>query len=125
MQIGQTIWAIDPCEFKGNNLLTENKNYNVIDCNESSFIIVNDLGYESLFFNIVFDTFFSLTPPEGKGGKLPTDEQIANMLADYHKECESVETFREKANVQLKHARLIRKALTQLRDHLTEVLNKE
>lgn len=42
-----------------------------------------------------------------------TDLQIANMLADYHKECELAETLREKADVQLKHARLIREALRQ------------
>lgn len=42
-----------------------------------------------------------------------TDLQIANMLADYHKECEAAETLREKADVQLKHARLIREALRQ------------
>lgn len=42
-----------------------------------------------------------------------TDLQIANMLADYHKECESAETLREKADIQLKHARLIREALRQ------------
>lgn len=42
-----------------------------------------------------------------------TDLQIANMLADYHKECELAETLREKADVQLKHARLIREALHQ------------
>lgn len=41
-----------------------------------------------------------------------TDLQIANMLADYHKECESVETLREKSDIQLKHARLIREELT-------------
>ena len=41
------------------------------------------------------------------------DLQIANMLADYHKECELAETLREKADVQLKHARLIREALCQ------------
>ena len=38
-----------------------------------------------------------------------TDLQIANMLADYHKECELAKTLTEKADVQLKHARLIRK----------------
>lgn len=42
-----------------------------------------------------------------------TDLQIANMLADYHKECELAETLTEKADVQLKHARLIREALRQ------------
>jgi hypothetical protein len=42
-----------------------------------------------------------------------TDLQIADMLADYHKECELAETLREKADVQLKHARLIREALHQ------------
>lgn len=35
------------------------------------------------------------------------------MLADYHKECELAETLREKSDVQLKHARLIREALRQ------------
>lgn len=42
-----------------------------------------------------------------------TDLQIANMLADYHKECELAKTLTEKADVQLKHARLIREALRQ------------
>jgi len=42
-----------------------------------------------------------------------SDLQIADMLADYHKECELAETLREKADVQLKHARLIREALRQ------------
>lgn len=42
-----------------------------------------------------------------------TDLQIANMLADYHRECELAETLRDKADVQLKHARLIREALRQ------------
>lgn len=40
-----------------------------------------------------------------------TDLKIANMLADYHKECEAAETLREKADVQLKHAQLIQEAL--------------
>lgn len=40
-----------------------------------------------------------------------TDLQIANMLADYHKECEAAETLREKADIQFKHARLLREAL--------------
>lgn len=42
-----------------------------------------------------------------------TDLKIANMLADYHKECEAAETLREKADVQLKHARLIQEAFRQ------------
>lgn len=42
-----------------------------------------------------------------------TDLQMANMLADYHKECEAAETLREKADIQLKHARLILAALRQ------------
>ena len=42
-----------------------------------------------------------------------TDLQIANMLADITKECESAKTLTEKADVQLKHARLIREALRQ------------
>lgn len=40
-----------------------------------------------------------------------TDSQIADMLAAYHKECDAAETLREKGDIQLKHARLIRLAL--------------
>jgi hypothetical protein len=38
-----------------------------------------------------------------------SDLDIANMLADYHKECNSAESLREKGEIQLKHARRIRK----------------
>ena len=42
-----------------------------------------------------------------------TDLELTQLLANYHKECDAAETLREKGDVQLKYARLIKKELTE------------
>lgn len=82
MQIGQTIWAIDPCEmtFTKKEALIVGKAYEVKVLGNDYFKIESELHPMHVFYLLEFDTFFSLTPPEGKGGELPTDEQIEQAL---------------------------------------------
>ena len=47
-----------------------------------------------------------------------TDLKIANMLADYHKECDAVDGLADKGKVQLKHAQLIREEVKNCSIHV-------
>jgi hypothetical protein len=40
-----------------------------------------------------------------------TELEMANMLADYHKECDAADGLGDKGRIQLKHARKIMQAL--------------
>lgn len=100
MQIGQTIWAIDPCEmtFTKKEALKVGKAYEVKKIDNECFVIESELHPMHVFYLREFKELFSLTPPEGKGGvKESIIAQIEKSISE----------------------------LTQLRDHLTEVLNKE
>ena len=48
-----------------------------------------------------------------KNENIMIDLKIANMLADYHKECDAVKELGDKGRVQLKHARLIQEEVVK------------
>lgn len=66
MQIGQTIWAIDPCyDGSGENpRLTVGESYEVILITDDEIKIKNDFGRPHYFTFDKFDKYFSLTPPK-------------------------------------------------------------
>lgn len=72
MQIGQTIWAIDPCYDRSgeNPRLTVGESYEVISISDDEIEIKNDFGREHYFTFENFDKYFSLTPPKEKEGEL-------------------------------------------------------
>ena len=54
-----------------------------------------------------------------------SDLEITNMLANYHKECDAAETIVDKAQVQLKYARLIRAAFRVEAEQEKQITNKK
>lgn len=69
MQIGQTIWAIDPCEIpSGKKYLTVGKAYEIKEVTLTDVRVFVDTNENLFFFKDKFDKFFSLTPPKEKEG---------------------------------------------------------
>lgn len=65
MQIGQTIWAIDPCEtFGGQHTLTVGKSYVIEDADDFTIVFIDDLRKSHPMAKINASRYFSLTPPK-------------------------------------------------------------
>lgn len=65
MQIGQTIWAIDPKETS----VTFGNSYEIYERRKGvAFSVINEKGVRIWFEENEFDKYFSLTPPKEKEG---------------------------------------------------------
>ena len=65
MQVGQKIWAIDPCEIpSGKKYLTVGKPYEIKEVTLTDVCVCADTNEDLFFFKDKFDKFFSLTPPK-------------------------------------------------------------
>lgn len=67
MQIGQTIWAIDPKETS----VTFGNSYEIYERRKGvAFSVINEKGVRIWFEENEFDKYFSLTPPKEKELKM-------------------------------------------------------
>ena len=133
MQVGQKIWAsLDFITSKDETYLTQGKEYEVkdIDLLNNSFSILSDTNEDIYFFMDKFDKYFSLTPPkEVKEGECmkPLKFQTEESVVWVHDFDEEKDLWFDVFNLEGKMTCcyfLTPAAAAQLRDHLTEALNK-